>query len=616
MKTQLITTLLILLALSACTERRSKRQRTDGAESAEDPVSPATPKRPRRVRTVLIQLDGLSAQWLNRWLKERRFLPGQKPADAAVVASGGLARLAAGVRARSLVPVDPSVTAPNLVTMLTGVFPARHGVVSNRFYRRGKRVNGFTEPIASATLWQVAPRQGLRTVTWAAVGTFCDSPTPSLLRTGCFASHRWLSRPQPAVDLTLAPRGPAAQLELRAGRRAQGTPKILLGVQRAGADKVKLIPPAGAVLRGGAAELAAGQGRDVLWSGGTLPDRTPAPRRLTRVILRSYDGRTGRARFYIASTAINRARPASFARTLDGAGVIRPPMADEHSFMQGRIDERLFMQTGLAELDAAVDLARLLGPKDTFDLAILYVGAVDSFGHQLLAGRKRQELNAHEVARYHATLERGLREVDRRLARLLDALDLARTRVLLASDHGMVPVLHDVSLKAALRGMDRRIRVITAAGAGFVHLPDGVSPTAVQHRLSKLRVAGRLVFAKGRVAGTAEMKKLGLPATAADLFVQASVGFSLSYRRSKTLTAWPKNQATHGYRSELPSMHGVFLAAGPGIKPQTLGPLHMTQVAAAVCTAVGIKPPKHARPGPTQLWQPARRPPPRPTGAR
>lgn len=601
--------LLLLLTPSACTDPAPQRRSRAAAMGANVPAARPAPKQAPRVRTVLIQLDGLSVLWLDRWLKERRFLPGQKPATAAEVAAGGLSRLAAGARAKSLVPVDPSVTAPNLATMLTGTYPARHGILSNRFYRGGKRVNGFTQPLGSETLWQAAPRQGLRTVTWAAMGTRCDEPPPSLLRTACYAAGGRVSRARPAVDVTLAPQGGNARLELRAGRRAPGTPRLFLGVRRGKAGKVALVAPAGAVLRGGAPGLSPGEARDILWSGGKLPDGTVAPRRLTQVVLRSFDPRTGRARFYVSGTAINLARPAAFRRTLDQAGLIRPVMADEHSFQHGRIDEHLFCRTGLAELDAAVALATRLGKGDTFDLAVVYLGAVDSFGHMLLAGKGRQELSKAEVARFRAALERGLREVDQRLARILDALDLKRTRVVLASDHGMVPVFQDVSLRAALVPVDRRIRVITAAGAGFVHLPEGVSADVVQRRLAALRVGGKSVFsrvAKGRVVRAEGFARIGLPATAADLFVQAAPGFALSYRRTKTLTAWPKNQATHGYRSDLPDMHGIFLAAGPGLRPQPAGQilarLHMTQVAAAVSAAASMKPPKHARPGPKGLW--------------
>ncbi|MFH2006268.1 MAG: alkaline phosphatase family protein, partial [bacterium] len=139
--------LLFLMTLAALASgcRQTATSREDPPRRADARPRPAAPT----LRTVLIQLDGFGADWLERYLKERRFLPNQPPAPASQVAAGGLARLAAGARARALVPVEPTLTAPCMVSMLTGVSPARHGVISNRFFRRGQRVNGFTEPLAS-----------------------------------------------------------------------------------------------------------------------------------------------------------------------------------------------------------------------------------------------------------------------------------------------------------------------------------------------------------------------------------------------------------------------------------------------------------------------------------
>ena len=166
----------------------------------------------------------------------------------------------------------------------------------------------------------------------------------------------------------------------------------------------------------------------------------------------------------------------------------------------------------------------------------------------------------------------------------------------------MIGVHTDVSLRAAVQPIDRRIKVVTSAGSGFLHLPRGVDAGAVRKRLLRLTVAGKRVFAGGRVVDRSQFERLGLPATAADLFVQTAPGFCLSSRRLRRLTAWPRNQATHGYRSDNPLMHGIFLAAGPGIRRQRLGLMQLPQVAAAIADALGINPPKGARPGPRNLW--------------
>ncbi|MFH2008448.1 MAG: alkaline phosphatase family protein, partial [bacterium] len=429
----------------------------------------------------------------------------------------------------------------------------------------------------------------------------CRDAPSALRRSVCYAAGGRVSRARPAVVVETRGAAEKRVLVLRAGRRAPGIPSQPIPVAANSAGRVVLTVPKGVTLRGGPPTLAPGDERAVLWPGGRLADSTLAPRRLTWITLRGFDQKTGRATFHVGGTAVNVARPLAFRLALDRAGIIRPAPADETGLRRGQIDEHLFVRTALRELDAAVALARHIDPR-SYDLATIYLAAVDSMGHTLLAPKDRKELAAEERARFHRALEQGLRQVDQRLGLLLDALDLRRTRVLLASDHGMIGIHTDVSLRAAVQPIDRRIQVVTSAGSGFLHLPQGVDAQVVRARLLRLTVDGRRVFEGGRVAVQSQLARLGLPDTAADLFVQAGPGFSLSSRRLRRLTAWPRNLATHGLRSDDPRMHGIFLAAGPGISKQRLGLLQLTQVAAAVADALGIRPPKGARPGPPNLW--------------
>src|SRR6478672_2450212 len=43
-----------------------------------------------------------------------------------------------GARAKSMMPVIPTVTWPNHTTLVTGVMPARHGVLANNYFDRDK----------------------------------------------------------------------------------------------------------------------------------------------------------------------------------------------------------------------------------------------------------------------------------------------------------------------------------------------------------------------------------------------------------------------------------------------------------------------------------------------
>jgi hypothetical protein len=73
-----------------------------------------------RPTTILISLDGFRADFLNRKIT---------PALSAFIASG--------VSPKYMLPSFPSVTFPNHFTLVTGLYPESHGVVSNQFWDPG-----------------------------------------------------------------------------------------------------------------------------------------------------------------------------------------------------------------------------------------------------------------------------------------------------------------------------------------------------------------------------------------------------------------------------------------------------------------------------------------------
>jgi predicted AlkP superfamily pyrophosphatase or phosphodiesterase len=110
---------------------------------------PSVPKLARRV--VMVSLDGASAETLQQLWRDDE------------LDEGGFARFfREGQVAESLLPVNPTVTAPNHVSLVTGAAPALTGIVGNRFHPAGSpalSVSGFTFPIATETLWEAARRQ-------------------------------------------------------------------------------------------------------------------------------------------------------------------------------------------------------------------------------------------------------------------------------------------------------------------------------------------------------------------------------------------------------------------------------------------------------------------------
>ncbi len=101
---------------------------------------------------ILISIDGWRWDYLDRF----------KPTAIASLA-------AAGVRAEGLVPVFPSKTFPNHYTIVTGLYPRRHGIVSNnivdpvlpgRFSLTNRHVQQDTRWWGGEPIWVTAERQG------------------------------------------------------------------------------------------------------------------------------------------------------------------------------------------------------------------------------------------------------------------------------------------------------------------------------------------------------------------------------------------------------------------------------------------------------------------------
>ncbi len=90
----------------------------------------------------------------------------------------GLARMQReGARAERLVPVFPSSTFPNHVSLATGTYVDRHGIIDNRFTDREGRTFDYANDaswIEAEPLWVAAERQGVRAAIFFWVGSETD----------------------------------------------------------------------------------------------------------------------------------------------------------------------------------------------------------------------------------------------------------------------------------------------------------------------------------------------------------------------------------------------------------------------------------------------------------
>jgi len=134
---------------------------TLSATALSDAQAPRTP--PNSNHVVVISLDGFPA-----FAMDDPYLPVPT-----------LRRLAAaGASARTMRPVDPTVTWANHTSMITGVTPAQHGVIFNGLLIRKPGVAPVVEPwrdkdelVHSRTLYDAAREKGLTSaqVDWVAI---------------------------------------------------------------------------------------------------------------------------------------------------------------------------------------------------------------------------------------------------------------------------------------------------------------------------------------------------------------------------------------------------------------------------------------------------------------
>jgi len=121
-----------------------------GLASCAGPAGPATKDQP----LILVSIDGFRWDYLDRY-------------DAPVLRQFA----AAGVRAKHMTPSFPSKTFPNHYTLVTGLRPEHHGIVSNWFFDPAfGETFGMSKPASNTEsrwwggepIWITAERQGVR----------------------------------------------------------------------------------------------------------------------------------------------------------------------------------------------------------------------------------------------------------------------------------------------------------------------------------------------------------------------------------------------------------------------------------------------------------------------
>ncbi len=188
-------------------------------------------------------------------------------------------------------------------------------------------------------------------------------------------------------------------------------------------------------------------------------------------------------------------------------------------------------------------------------------------------------------------MRRSVEAADRLLGRLLDGVDAlphaARVALVVVSDHGMaapdpdrLTVLPDV---ADLRD----VRLVAAGPAMSVHVGAPARSRTLRDELNAGLTHARAYL---REEIPARLHVRGTPRIGDILVIPDGLGL-VGFRRVVERVRLLLRPGMHGWDPHLPEMHGIFLAAGPGIAAGvTLPPVEAVDVYPLVSRLLGLTP--------------------------
>lgn len=582
-------------------------------------------------RLVMVSYDGVGADLVWGWLEDH----------VLDTADGVAGMVAQGTAARRVRMVDPTLTAVNHLTLVTGALPQVTGIVSNYFHPAGTPithgVSGFSAPVAAETLWQAARRRGKRVgvLTWPGA----DDVVPA--RGGDFGLT-WPARPLAGsvIDELDPARASAAsvlpsndglparvwKVPLKLAGSKPGAVSFTLTVVDGDPDGVAVYDTV--AVQGPATEEVQLLGRDH-WFALSFSAKGPGDDHAFTYgawckVLR-LDRERGGIRLYLGAVNRTYAYPEGFAERLADAVGPWPGVPDGRLLSQWWLDmgKGIDLDTYLEQgerLDRWLDaVAGEVIAHERFDLLLAYHPTPDEYEHASLILDKRQwawspgsELAAREG------LKRIGRSFDRSVASMWGFLNARRDTLVVVSDHGLVPLHDEVKINQALAAeglvttVERNGRPRPAANTpmlaytsgGCAHLylnlegrePGGVVKPDAAPEL--LRRAARVLsdLSSGdepvveRIFTRDQAATIGLDsANSGDLIIFLRPGYAASAALGGEVIEPTRYYGQHGYLASHDQLCGMFFARGPEVAHRHLKELQATEIAPMVArwSAIG-----------------------------
>ena len=595
--------LLLLVLLLSC--------RTAPPPTSGRPPSPVP-------RVVVLSLDGAAAETLHRLWRE-----------GALSAGGFRQFFEDGQVADKLVPVSPSLTSVNHISLATGFAPEGTGIVGNRFHPAGApfldTVSGFDAPIGTETLWEAARRQGKRVgiVTWPGA----DGKTE---RRKADWGLIYINNAKLEPEIATLSRSDWSPLE-RTDPRLQGLRSFApilrasltqRGFEIAALDRkddgqaaydtiVPLVPPPARV------PLARGD-----W--GSVPCAGPWAEGGTTCLIKVLDlaPDLSASRIYLNGVYANAGYPDAFLQSFSESGLLWPGPPDDNQLSatwEGKPGIDLATWEDQTERFTGFFGAslRFAAARDDWDLLMGYIPSIDEAGHQLLLTDPRQPgFTPQRRAEFAQARRRVWQAVDRELAAFLRVLDLRETRVVIVSDHGMLPIhtLVDANLplrdRALLATDNGKIAdegttawALNSGGCAFIYIrPETPDRARLLADLKELYTSWTLDDGVRPVAHAflrEEAGEIGLDhPNSGDLILFAVPGYGFTGaglrqgRASLPTTVYGMHGNLTGDGTEAPDLNSIYLALGAGLGKGNAGTVRNVEVAKRVAEWLGIEAPR------------------------
>ncbi|HEX6087495.1 MAG TPA: alkaline phosphatase family protein [Thermoanaerobaculia bacterium] len=504
---------------------------------------------PRRV--VLITFDGLGADALSR--------QSNLPAFAHLARTGAVARV---------IPVNPTLTGPTHVSILTGADPQTHGVVSNWFHlpgtppekvtrgievdpevetlveaarRQGKRVGAVSFPTMDATTPRRTADFGVAWTTPLTRGRIVQLSRADFKRE--WVPPTWTARPQRRTSYSPIMR---ARVEWTATRTLRTDVDVVAydttNDRRENYDVYTIELSDRELELDARGWFAVSRENHGSWS--KILGTTPS------LDVKLYWGAISRTNAY----------PESYRAMLDAEAGFWPGAADE----QSDIDPATFAEQ-LERLTEFLTRAQTLTlQRMQFDLLLAYQPVIDATLHNFIG------TNDEVIRRAYAAADRAAASVG-------SQLDAGNDALLIMGDHGLVPIDRTVRLNAFLtrHGFAPRWRAYTANNVAHLYRFSGEDDADI--------VSGVL-----QSTGWFERIEKKQHRNSGDLIATSHPGISLSDSFDEPVEGKPNNAGHHGALNTHRELHAAFFASGRGVTPGNVGEVPQTEIAAFVKGLLGL----------------------------